>query len=136
MKLDNNKAEFERWLRQANFDLKAAEDSMNKDNFEWCCFQAQQGGEKALKAYLFLKGKRSVLTHSVFQLIKLCQKINDKFKEINDAKELDQYYIPTRYPNGLPADIPHSFYTKEDASKCVGYAKRILSFVEMVVKQK
>lgn len=125
--------EFERWFKQAKFDLKAAEDSMHSENFEWSCFQAQQAAEKMLKAYLFLKGRRAILTHSVFQLIRLCRKDNPKFKDINDAKALDQYYIPTRYPNGLPDEIPHNFYTKEDASKCVAYTKKILSFVEKLV---
>lgn len=131
--MDNNKFECERWLKQAKFDLSAAEDSMNKGNFEWSCFQAQQAGEKALKSYLFLNRKRAILSHSVFQLIKLCQKINQKFEEINETKELDQFYISTRYPNGLPDEIPHNFYTKEDASKCVNHAKKIVEFVGRMV---
>jgi HEPN domain-containing protein len=40
--------EWERWLAQARWDLKAARDSAAAGNFEWACFQAQQAAEKAL----------------------------------------------------------------------------------------
>jgi len=32
--------EAERWLRQAEADLKAAKDSFKDENYEWCCFQS------------------------------------------------------------------------------------------------
>jgi HEPN domain-containing protein len=40
------------WLVQAQRDLKAARDSLDAGNYEWTAFQAQQGAEKALKAFL------------------------------------------------------------------------------------
>lgn len=128
--MNNNVREFERWFEQAKFDSVAAKDSLKAGNYEWACFQAQQAGEKALKSFLFLKGKRGVLTHSVDRLIKECMKIDHKFSQILEAKELDQYYVPTRYPNGLPDGIPHQFYNKKDAEKCVSYAKKILTLIK------
>ena len=68
-------------------------------------------------------------------LIKECTKINKEFDELSQAKELDQYYIPTRYPNGLPDGIPHRFYNKKDAKKCVSYARRILRLVQKLSKK-
>jgi len=132
--MNNNLNEFERWFSQAKFDLDAAKDSLKAENFEWACFQAQQSAEKALKSYLFLKGKRGILTHSVDRLIKECKKLDKNFLQIRKAKELDQYYIPTRYPNGLPDEIPHKFYNKEDALKCVNYAEGIIKLVQKLVK--
>ncbi len=44
-----------------------------------------------------------------------------------DARNLDMYYIPTRYPNGLAGDLaPTEFYEREDAEKCIKSAESIL----------
>lgn len=87
------------------------------------------------KSYLFLKGKRGILTHSVDRLINECKKLDNNFIQLKRAKELDQYYIPTRYPNGLPDEIPHKFYDEEDALKCVNYAEEIIKLVQKLVKR-
>jgi HEPN domain-containing protein len=52
-----------------------------------------------------------------------------------DARTLDMYYIPTRYPNGLGGDLaPTEFYEKEDAEKCISSAELILSTVKNLLK--
>jgi len=127
--MDNNRREFDRWFSQAAYDLGAAENSLKSKDFEWSCFQSQQAAEKALKAFLYLKGKRLLATHSVKKLIELSIKVEPRFKAVFNAKELDQYYIPTRYPNGLPDEIPHEFYTTEDALKCVNHTKDIIQLI-------
>jgi HEPN domain-containing protein len=133
--MDNRQREFERWFEQAKYDLKSAEDSLEDGNHEWACFQAQQSAEKALKAYLYLQGESLIDTHSIFRLLRMCSGYDQQFAAAKECKELDEYYIPTRYPNGLPDAVPHLFYTKEDAEKCVGYAKKIISLVERVTKK-
>lgn len=122
----------QRWLRQAEADLKAAKDSRNAGNFEWSCFQCQQSGEKALKAYLYGKGYTSIVSHSLKELARECIKLDVQFKKIAAAaRSLDMYYIPTRYPNGLAGDIaPTDFYEEEDAEKCLEFAASILSAVK------
>ncbi|MFA4957150.1 MAG: HEPN domain-containing protein [Candidatus Methanoperedens sp.] len=37
----------EDWLKQADSDMCAAEDSASSNHYEWACFQAQQAAEKA-----------------------------------------------------------------------------------------
>jgi len=128
--MDNNRYEFEKWLRQAEFDLKAAEASEKSCSYEWACFQAQQAAEKALKAYLMLKGMRFTLKHSINKLLKLCLEKEKRFGALSDARELDKYYIPTRYPDGLPDDVPHDFYTQEDAERCIQTSKKALSLIK------
>jgi HEPN domain-containing protein len=44
------------WFEQAKADLRAAELSASGGAHEWACFQAQQAGEKALKALLYGHG--------------------------------------------------------------------------------
>ena len=134
---DNNEKEFERWFNQASYDLKSAKDSRDSGNFEWSCFQSQQAAEKALKAYLYKNRMRVIITHSIRKLLRMCGELDEAFSrpEVMRAKELDTYYIPTRYPNGLEDDYPHAFYIKEDAEKCVNYAEEIINLVEKITRK-
>lgn len=128
--MDNNRAEFGRWFSQAERDLKAARSSLKGGYFEWSCFQSQQAAEKALKAFLALKGRRGLLTHSVFALLKESVAVDKRFGELRDCKELDQYYVPTRYPGVLPdGAAPFEFYRLEEADRCASFAARILARV-------
>ena len=126
----------QKWLKQAEADLKAARDSHDSGHFEWSCFQCQQSGEKALKAYLYEKGYTSIVTHSLKELLKECGKVEPSFKELGqDARSLDMYYIPTRYPNGLGGDLaPVEFYEGEDAERCLRSAESILKKVKTFLK--
>jgi len=133
--MNNNQNEFNLWFSQAKFDLEAAKTSLMAGNYEWACFQAQQSAEKALKAYLYLQGKRLIIIHSINKLLQECNKINNQFQTINETRALDLYYIPTRYPNGLPDQIPHEFYKQEDAELCVNYAELILSLIDSLTKK-
>jgi len=118
-----------KWLKQAEADLKAAKDSLRDENYEWSCFQSQQSGEKALKACLYEKGYTSIITHSLKELLRECLKIDASFNILSkDARTLDMFYIPTRYPNGLSGNLaPTEFYEKEDAEKCISSAELILT---------
>jgi HEPN domain-containing protein len=40
----------------------------------------------------------------------------------------DRFYIPTRYPNGLPAGVPHAYFSEEDAIKAIEAAEVILAW--------
>src|SRR5207249_4011224 len=44
------------------------------------------------------------------------------------ARRLDQYYVPTRYPNGLPGGTPADAFSKAQATEALARAKR---FVEI-----
>ncbi len=125
-----------KWLKQAEADLSAAKDSLKTEHYDWACFQAQQSAKKALKAFLYYKGYTSILTHSIRELIRECGKIESEFLELkNQAKFLDIFYIPTRYPNGLAGDFaPFEFYEKEDAEKCISSAELILKKVKKFLK--
>ena len=118
-----------KWLKQAEADFKAAKDSLKDGNYEWGCFQSQQSGEKSLKACLYEKGYTSVITHSLKELLRECLRIDSSFSMLSrDARTLDMFYIPTRYPNGLGGDLaPTEFYEKEDAEKCISSAELILN---------
>ena len=53
-------------------DLRAARYNREGGFHAVACFQAQQAGEKALKASLFARGERVVLGHSIAELGQPC----------------------------------------------------------------
>ncbi len=126
-----------KWLKQAEADLKAAKDSLQDGNYEWSCFQSQQSGEKALKAFLYEKGYTSIMTHSLKELILNCIEFDRSFESLlTEGRTLDMFYIPTRYPNGIGGDLaPTEFYEEEDAKKCIDSAESILKNVKNLLKK-
>ena len=119
------------WFEQAQADLRAAELSAAGGAYEWACFQAQQAGEKALKAFLYAHGLTSIVTHSLRRLLRECQGIDPIFEGLAEAgRLLDQHYIPTRYPNGLDEEVPPTrYYERGDAEACLRSARSILNRV-------
>ena len=125
--------ECSRWLEQAKYTLKAAENDHKGEFYSWCCFKTQQAAEYALKGLLY--GIAELGTgHS---LLKICERLEDSdinCEEIREfARKLDRFYIATRYPDAVPEGTPKEFYSKEDSKRAMGYAKRIIAFVEVKI---
>lgn len=85
---------------------------------------------------LFSQGSRVVLGHSVRELTRGCQKHDPAFAEVEgEAALLDQFYIPTRYPNGLPSPaIPSKTYTAAHAEAAQEAAGHVLRTVEAFLR--
>jgi HEPN domain-containing protein len=119
-----------RWLDQAEADLKTARDCNRDGNYYASAFFAQQAAEKAVKGYLYSKGFRALITHSVMELLEEAGKINGVFTAHTDqGRELDRHYIGSRYPNFYPKGPAYKYYTQEIAERCVDYAASILQEV-------
>ena len=119
------------WYDQARADLAAAVDSAAAGHHEWACFQAQQAGEKALKALLYARGRTSIVTHSLRRLAREAAAFDAACGGLDEAARLlDQHYIPTRYPNGLDIETaPAAYYQEGDAEQCLRSARSILARV-------
>ncbi len=92
--MNRNIKEGLRWLDQAKMDLKTARDCIEDENFYASAFFAQQSAEKALKGFLYSKGFRALITHSVLDLIEEASKSEENFKKfIDHGRELDRHYI-------------------------------------------
>lgn len=120
----------QRWFRQAEHDLGIAE-KLKEDSPADACYFSEQAGQKALKAFLYLKGSRSVPEHSIGYLAKLCTERDPSFPlPVQRWSKLDQYYIPTRYPDGLadPA-VPFESYSVVEASEAIQIASEIMEAV-------
>lgn len=125
----NSAADAERWYRTAEDDLEFARVALRTGFYHKACFHAQQSGEMAIKAVAYGLGERVVLGHSIAELVKQYADRVPGLGELSaDASLLDQYYIPTRYPNGLPGGVPSESYSEAQATSAIGVAERILRF--------
>ena len=89
-------------------------------------FQAQQSAEKSLKALLYARGFRKILTHSVYELTREVGAFEPSFPA--GAKALDSACIMTRYPDSIVGNLtPSEYYDREDAEECIEYADSICS---------
>jgi HEPN domain-containing protein len=120
-----------RWLRQAEHDLDVAEKHQAGKDYSDACFMAEQASQKSLKGFLTAQGRRSIPIHSVAQLAEECSQIDKDFSShIAPGRILDQYYIPTRYPDALaPPAVPFESYSEEQGEKAVQAARAIVSLV-------
>jgi HEPN domain-containing protein len=127
--MQNREIEARRWFRQAQADLAVVKTLRSAGHYAAACFHAQQAGEKALKAVLFSQGSRIVWGHSVRELGRDCEPLDTAFTKITaQATLLDQFYIPTRYPNGLPSPaVPGESYTENQAEMAQVAATAVLT---------
>ncbi len=125
------KKESVRWLLQAEKDLDDARYNYKGKRFNIACFLAQQSAEKMLKAYLYEKGEHAVWGHSVADLVDDSLRYDKDFSKLfRMAGPLDAYYIPTRYPDGLPGGIPANAFAEEDAKRAISLAEKVMKFIK------
>lgn len=125
------KAEAQRWLTQARSDLGFAELGLREGYHAQACFMAQQTAEKALKALHYLIGARVVLGHSVVELLNGLVSRYPQISELREAaQQLDQFYVPTRYPNGLPGGVPAQVFSRAQSEPAVASARRFVETAE------
>lgn len=126
--------EAKRWLDQAREDLIWAKRLSNDGGYHIACFLSQQIAEKALKAFLYSKGEVQVFGHSVSVLADRMAQYEKSVKEkVSDWSILDGFYIPTRYPNGLPDSIPARIYNKKTAQEAVDLANDVVLTVSSIL---
>jgi len=88
-----DRAEYSRWMGQAEYTLRSAAQDRSSGYFSWSCFKAQQAAEYALKALLYGLGLIPV-GHSVLRLLNQLENRGRRVEEglRNDAMTLDRYY--------------------------------------------
>lgn len=79
---------------------------------------------------MYAQGEEIVLAYSVARLCQQAAQYNVEFyNRGSNWSVLDGYYIPTRYPNGLPDGIPAHVFTKKAAQDAVAMAGEAVEFV-------
>jgi HEPN domain-containing protein len=117
------------WLNQARRDLEQAEDSSRAGRHEWACFAAHQAAEKAVKALHLHRGQEA-WGHVVATLLRELPESLPVPKElVEKGRVLDNFYIPSRYPNSHPAGAPFEHYGPIQSEEAIRYAREITEFV-------
>jgi HEPN domain-containing protein len=115
------------WLAQGSRDLEQARASQSEGRHEWACFAAHQAAEKAVKALHLALGQEA-WGHVIARLLsELPASVPGDLVE--KSKVLDNFYIPTRYPNGHPEGAPFDHYGSLQSHEAIRYAGEILEFV-------
>ena len=123
--------EAERWLRQAEYELKAARWVEEGGFYAPACFLAQQSAAKSLRAFLFYKKEDARESRSVADLVDRALTYDERFKPLDESlSRLDIYYKTTRYPDSLPGGIPAEIITARDSKEAISIASELLSIVE------
>ena len=127
--------EADRWLRQAEYDLKAAEWNQQGGVHAPACFWAQQAAAKSLRAFLFMNRDQTYETRSVVDLLDRAITYEEGFKEfIGSSTSLDLYYKPSRFPDAIPGGIPAEVITAKDSQDAIRQAAGIIAVVEKARK--
>ena len=130
------KGEALRWLAQAEAECNDADLLLKSERYYLALFLCQQSAEKALKAFVYLKEEEPVFTHSVANLLKIAVSFDQDFAALKDAKRLDDYYIPTRYPNGIPGEIPSLYYDDpKEVERALTLTQSIIELVRRKIEK-
>ncbi|HXF51972.1 MAG TPA: HEPN domain-containing protein [Dehalococcoidia bacterium] len=125
----------ERWLTQAEDDLRWAAHLRDSGAFNLACFLSQQVAEKAMKALLYHAGREMVVGHSVQDL---CQQAAAVWPELAPRcprwSALDGYYLSTRYPDALPGGLPAKAYDRRAAEEAVATASEAVDAARSVIR--
>lgn len=124
------------WFKFAQEDLMVAKLSFDGKIYNQACFHSQQGIEKMLKGFLKTNDKNVPRVHSLAQLLTLCVEIDSNFETLRaDCVKLDDYYIPTRYPDALPGMLPEGLPDEDDAQKAISILEEVIEFVTKILRQ-
>jgi len=99
----------ERWLDRAAEDSIVARLVLKEGHTAHACFLAQPCIEKSLKAFLLDRSNAYPRSHKCVDLLGECAALDSAFAAFDaDCAIVDQYYIPTRYPDGVPGSLSRS----------------------------
>jgi len=118
------------WLAKASEDLIVARLVLAEQHFAHACFLSEQCIEKSLKAFLIARTNNHPRTHKLVDLLGDCQ-IHDPGLAIflSDCIVVDQYYVPTRYPDAIPGTTATGTPSQVEAEEAITAAEKILDAI-------
>jgi len=116
------------WFKQAEADLRSAQNSKKSFDFHMSVFASQQAVEKALKALCLYKLREFPKGHSILYL---AQKADVPENMLSGIRDLNPEYLSTRYPD-MAAGVPAELYDENIAAR---HLKTAVEVVEWVKKQ-
>ena len=119
------------WLQRARSDLQLGRAALDAEGVmpEDAAFHAQQCAEKALKALLLHQGITFPRAHAIEVLLDLLKAKGTKVpKGVDEAFELSEYAVQTRYPGEWEP------VRKPEARRAIERAALVLAWVESQMK--
>ena len=123
-----------RWLDTARKDLDYARFAADAGFHAHSCFNAHQGAEKAVKAIHYAKGARVVLGRGIRQLIENLD-TPSLAALLSAARQLDLYYVPSRYPIGPSDGTPEEAFSSDQSSGALGLANDIATAAGQIIDE-
>lgn len=121
--------EARRRMEGAQADLDTAEYLEANRRYNAACFEAPHA-EETSKA-LYAHGVEDPWGHSVDGLLRDAPTDDGPLSGLIPRGALgENYYVPTRYSNGLPGRLPSQAYTERDASESTQHARTVIEAVE------
>ena len=123
----------DRWLDQAWDDLQFGRLGLEAGYLAQTCFLSQQVIEKCLKGYLVFQGRLYPKTHKLADLWRLCEEILQELEPFErQFRVIDEYYIPTRYPDAVPGKGSTS-PSIDNAQEALGAAEKVYTLIHSEV---
>lgn len=112
------------WLDRAADDLAVGKLVLKNGYTAHSCFLAHQAFEKSLKAFLIKQRAAHPRTHKLVDLVTECTALDKTFAGLlTGAIVLDQYYIPTRYPDATPGTLAEGSPSTKQAKEALHTAQ-------------
>ena len=121
------------WMKQGRRDLGHGHHSLEAGDYEWACFAAQQGAEKAVKAVIEKAGGVTWGNSVTTLLEALPDSLRSGQQLLDAAKALDKHYIPARYPYSHPQGAPYEYYTRAEAERALANAAQVIDFCKSIL---
>lgn len=123
-----------RWICTAPKDLDFARLAADAAFHAHACFNAHQAAEKAVKAIHYAEGARMVLGHGIRQLIENLD-TPSLAALLSAARQLDLYYVPSRYPIGPSDGTPEEAFSLDQSSGALGLAHEIVTAAAHIIDE-
>jgi HEPN domain-containing protein len=120
------------WIRSSRYDIKTAEALYISKRYVYVIFMCHLSVEKALKAILLDRRKKSPpKTHDLLRLIELSEiTVPDNHRPI--IAHLNEASVPTRYPEDMSKLV--RYYNQSAAQRYLKETKELLRWLRTLVK--
>lgn len=126
--------EFSRWREAAASSLRMVGIAREAGEHHHACFHAGQASQQALKALLHGAGEPGrAFGHNLAALVEAATDVvgGGPGDSVLDAiARLSRHYLPTRYPDAVPAGTPAQHYRRADADQAEVDAGLVMAFVD------
>lgn len=135
--MNARREKFSDWLYFAGEDLRSAELLLKEGIYSQACFHAHQCAEKCLKAFAIFRELRFGKIHDLNELFEICApRGGEGLKQFEkELSVLNMFYIPVRYPDGIPGSLSDRLPGKQDAKESFATAEKVHAYITTTIKQ-